>query len=189
MRPINVKCGNPGLVCWLAAGFLSLAAILSSVHAQTAATGGAGAEVVVSQHDAWEVRCRQDSARPCFMVQSANDESGNPIIEFSIIRFAETSQGVVAGATAIVPLGTALPEGLAFRIDQGGVLIFAYDFCTRGGCVSNLALTQAQVDSMKAGSVARVTITPALRPDQQLTLPISLIGFTAAFESMVPAAQ
>lgn len=142
-------------------------------------------ERVVSEHGAWQVRCVEGSTRPCFMVQTADDGDGNAIVEFSIVRFQKSESGVLAGASAIVPLGTALPEGLALQIDQGDVLTFAYDFCTRGGCVSNLALTEIQVQAMKAGNLASVTITPALRPDQQITLTISLIGFTSAFDSLV----
>ena len=173
----------------VAIGLLALIAAISPALAQTAGTPAQPVERVVSEHGAWQVRCVEGSARPCFMVQTANDGEGNPIIEFSLVRFADDGQGVIAGASAIVPLGTALPEGLALQIDQGDTLVFAYDFCTRGGCVSNLALTQSQVNSMKAGSIASVTIKPALRPDQQLKLTISLIGFTAAFDSLAPAQQ
>lgn len=161
----------------------ALAAGLTAPAAYSQSQEGATSEVLRESHGDWDIRC--NSARPddCYMIQTAADDRDRPMVEFSLIRL-EAGSPAPAGATAVVPLGTALPEGLLFQIDNGERLRFAYDFCARAGCVANLALTADQIAAMKRGLFAVITIKPAARPDQPISVRISLRGFTSAYGAL-----
>jgi invasion protein IalB len=49
------------------------------------------------------------------------------------------------------------------------------------GCYVRLGLTPEDVDAFKRGNEAVITIVPALALDQQVTIAISLSGFTASY--------
>lgn len=157
-------------------GFSGLPALAQSAE-------GATTEVLRESHGDWDIRCSSAKPEDCYMIQTAVDDRGRPMVELSLIRLASDAPAP-AGATAVVPLGTALPEGLLFQVDNGEQLRFAYDFCARAGCVSNLALTADQIEAMRRGLFAIVTIRSAARPEQPISVRISLRGFTAAYGAL-----
>ncbi|MBO6836046.1 MAG: invasion associated locus B family protein [Alphaproteobacteria bacterium] len=167
----------------IAALALAIAASLPIGSATAQGQPAQSTEVLRETHGDWDIRC--NSARPdeCYMVQTASNDQGRPMVEFSLIRLAPGGPAP-AGATAVVPLGTALPEGLLFQIDGGEPLRFAYDFCAPAGCIANLALTAEQVAAMKRGAQALITIKAASRPEIPVPVRVSLRGFTAAYESL-----
>jgi len=52
-----------------------------------------------------------------------------------------------------------------------------------GGCVARVGFTEAEVTQFKRGARATLRLVPAAAPDQNVTLDISLIGFTAGYET------
>ena len=130
----------------------------------------------------WELRCDTES-RGCFMYQLASDSSGNPVSELTLVQLP-AGEEAVAGVTAITPLGTLLNEGLVMQVDQGQARQYPYNWCTRSGCFVRFGLTQAEVNAMKAGRVARMRLLSASAPDQPVILEVSLSGFTAAYEAL-----
>ncbi|NMM42888.1 invasion associated locus B family protein [Rhodospirillaceae bacterium KN72] len=140
-------------------------------------------ETVRETHGDWAIRC--SAARPgdCYMVQLGYDAAGNPMAEFSLVRFGEGRQAA-AGATIIVPLGTALPEGLALSVDGGEVRHYIFDVCTPAGCAANIALPDAQVAALKRGARANIAFVPIASPDRTVSVSISLSGFTKAYEAL-----
>ncbi|MBC7132909.1 MAG: invasion associated locus B family protein [Roseovarius sp.] len=138
-------------------------------------------------HGDWSLRCfpnetgdRADDL--CQMYQLLTEEAGNPVAEFSLYRLEGAGQ-VVAGATIAVPLGTLLTEEVKLAVDGGNARSYAYSFCTMAGCFARIGLTQADVDAMKRGARATIEIVPAQVPDQKVRIPMSLSGFTAAYEA------
>jgi invasion protein IalB len=134
----------------------------------------------------WELRCLKTETPendPCQMYQLLDDGQGAPVAEFSLFRLPGGGQAE-AGATVIVPLETALPNQLSVQIDGGPVRRYPYAFCNQVGCYARIGLRQEDVNAFKRGNEAIMTIIPALAPDQQVRLSLSLNGFTASYDKV-----
>ena len=90
----------------------------------------------------------------------------------------------MAGATVIVPLVTLLTEELKMAVDGGTAKSYPYRVCTEAGCVAQLGLTQADIDTFKRGANATITLVPAQAPDQVINIPVSLSGFTKGYDAV-----
>jgi invasion protein IalB len=141
-------------------------------------------EIVRDTFNDWEVRCAPDGDE-CFIYQLALDEDENPVAEFSLVRLPEGSEAVAA-ATVVTPLGTLLPAGLVLQINDGEARQYPFTFCSQVGCFAQLAFTQATVASMQRGRVAQLTLASIAAPNDPVELELSLIGFTAAYNSLSP---
>jgi len=142
-----------------------------------------GERYAKSEHGDWILACIRTEAEvdPCSLLQILEDERGNPVSEVSLFRLEEGGQAV-AGATIIVPLETLLPAQLTISVDDAPGKRYNYSFCNPIGCVANIGLTQADIDAFKKGNTASVSLVPAPAPDQVISLPMSLSGFTAGYD-------
>lgn len=133
----------------------------------------------------WQLQCFRSEAEedPCQMYQLLREDAGNPVAEFSLFKLPDDSQAV-AGATIVVPLGTLLPQGLKIAVDDGKAKAYTYSFCSMVGCFARIGFTQEDVDALKAGGEALLTIVPAQAPDQRVVIKASLDGFTKAYENV-----
>lgn len=141
---------------------------------------------IKSTHGDWQLQCLQvpegtDAEDPCQMYQLLQDGEGSSVAEVSVFRLANGGQ-VAAGGTFVVPLETLLTQKLSISIDGGQAKRYDFSFCTPVGCYARVGFTADDVARFKAGNVARVTIVPALAPDQKVELDLSLTGFTAAYD-------
>lgn len=134
---------------------------------------------------AWEMRCikTEEEKDPCQMYQLLDDGEGAPVAEISLFRLPGSGKAE-AGATIIVPLETALPRQLTISVDGGKGRRYPYAFCNPVGCYVRLGLTAADITAFKRGKEAKITIIPALAPDQTVDLTLSLSGFTASYEKV-----
>ena len=150
------------------------------------ASDGLGKPYTKEVNGAWELRCLKTETPeqdPCQMYQLMDDGQGAPVAEFSLFRLPGEGKAK-AGATVIVPLETALPNQLTVQIDGGQAKRYPYAFCNQLGCYSRIGLTQEDVAAFKRGREAVLTIIPALAPDQQVKLTMSLEGFTASYDKV-----
>ena len=133
----------------------------------------------------WEMRCikTEEEQDPCQMYQLLDDGEGNPVSEISLFRLPAGGKAV-AGATIVVPLETSLPQQLTITVGNGKARRYPFAFCDPVGCYVRLGLTEADVSAFKRGNAATVTIVPALAPDQQVQLTLSLEGFTASYDQV-----
>lgn len=140
---------------------------------------------VKEQFGDWNLRCfrNPDGEDPCQLYQLLREAGGNPVAEFSVFRI-EGQEPAVAGATAIVPLVTLLTEELKMSVDGGTAKSYPYRVCTEAGCVAQMGLTQADVDTFKRGATAQISLVPAQAPDQVVRIDVSLSGFTAGYEAV-----
>ncbi len=132
----------------------------------------------------WDLRCIKaevEADEPCQMYQLMSDAEGTPVAEISIFRLPDGGRAV-AGATIIVPLETSLPQQLTMQVDTGAARRYPYSFCNTIGCYSRIGLVAEEVASFRAGQAAKLTIVPALAPDQKVELTMSLSGFTASYD-------
>ncbi|MFC6638291.1 invasion associated locus B family protein [Sulfitobacter sp. JBTF-M27] len=134
---------------------------------------------------AWEMRCIKTDTEtdPCQMYQLLDDGQGAPVAEISLFRLPDGGKAK-AGATIVVPLETSLPQQLTVAVDGGKARRYPYAFCNPVGCYARLGLTAEDVAAFKRGKEAVITIVPALAPDQQVKLSLSLSGFTASYDKV-----
>lgn len=157
------------------------------------ATEGASAEgepregqpYIREEFSDWAIRCMrapEGNPDPCQLYQLLQDEDGNNVAEISVFPLEDGGQAA-AGATIVAPLETLLTENLTLSVDGGSARTYPFTFCNRAGCVARVGFTQEEVNQFKRGVEAQIRMVPAAAPDQEVTLDISLSGFTDAYDS------
>lgn len=134
----------------------------------------------------WQIQCvKQDDpdAEACQLYQLLRGAENNPVAEVIIEKLPQGGQ-VAAGATILVPHGTALSKDLRIAVDGSKGKVYRYAFCDKGACYARIGLLPADIASFKKGSAATVTLFPFERPDQAVELKLSLSGFTAGFDGL-----
>ena len=131
----------------------------------------------------WVLQCirTQDGNDPCEMNQLLLNAEGQPMSEISLFRLSDTP-GAVAGANIIVPLETLLSSPLIISFNAVTSKKYPYSFCNAVGCIARIGLTSSEVELLKKGLVANITVSHISRPNQPITFGMSLKGFTAAYE-------
>jgi len=145
-----------------------------------------GDTYIASVQGDWALRCLkadEGSVDPCQLYQLLIDENDNSVAEISLFPIPDGNRAV-AGATIVVPLETLLPEQVTLTIDGGTARRYPFTFCNAAGCVARVGFTQEEVDLFKRGNQAIMRMVPAAAPDEEVTLTVSLTGFTAAFDSL-----
>jgi invasion protein IalB len=139
---------------------------------------------IKSTHGDWQLRCvrMEDGSDPCELFQLLKDDKGNSVAEMTMV--ALTGGEAAAGATVIVPLETLLTEQLTLTIDSGKARRYPFTFCASVGCFARLGFTGEDVEAMKKGSQATISVVPMVAPDQTVKVSASLKGFTDAFEAV-----
>jgi invasion protein IalB len=153
------------------------------------AAGSSEAQIYIREtHGDWEIRCiraPEGQVDPCQMFQRLSDQAGNPTVDVNLFLLPDSGE-VVAGATVITPLETLLTAPLTMAVDGGEARRYPYAFCDPAGCYVRIGLRQAEIDQLRRGAVARLTVVPALAPDRQVVVEMSLTGFTAGLAALTP---
>lgn len=133
----------------------------------------------------WQLRClkAQDGSDPCEIYQLLKDAKGNSVAEVTMLALPDGSQAA-AGSTIVVPLETLLPRQLQVAIDANKPKLYPFTFCTAVGCFSRIGFTADEIESLKKGTKATVSVVPMAAPDQVVSVDISLKGFTDAFDAV-----
>lgn len=147
-----------------------------------------GQPYIVERQDDWAIRCitSETGNDPCEMFQLLVREDGSPIAEISMFPLP-ANEPAVAGATILVPLETLLTSPLVIEFSDTKAKEYPYSYCNKSGCVVRVGFDQSDLDDLKNGSEITMGISHILQPDQQLILPVSLIGFTAMFNKLASA--
>jgi invasion protein IalB len=157
---------------------------------EVGAADGPGSNYTAAKFEAWEQKCvrTETGADPCQLYLLLKDKDGNSVAEFTMFNLPKGSEGpAVAGATFIAPLETLLTAGMTLQIDGAKGKVYPYTFCTQIGCVARIGFTAEEVEGMKSGANAVITIVPFVAPDQKVELSMSLKGFTAGLEAVIAA--
>lgn len=158
-----------------------------SMGTEIGGNDGVGSTYTAATFEAWEQRCvrTESGIDPCQLYMLLKDEAGNSVAELTMFSLPEGTEGpAVAGATFIAPLETLLTAGMALQVDENSPKAYPFTFCTQIGCVARLGFTAEEVDQMKKGANAVITIVPYVAPDQRVTLTASLKGFTAGLQAV-----
>lgn len=138
----------------------------------------------------WSLRClraAEGEADPCQLYQLLLDAEGNSVAEISLFPLPDGSRAA-AGATIVAPLETLLTEQITIAVDGTAARRYPFTFCNGAGCVARVGFTAEEVAQFKAGSTATMRIVPAVAPDSEVVLTISLVGFTAGYDSTAATA-
>ncbi len=156
--------------------------------APTLETAKVGEVYLVEKSDPWELRCTkvETGQGPCQVFQLLLDETGGAVAEFNMFVIPE-GKGAAAGAVVVVPLETLLEAGLLIKVDDTPAKGYSFAYCTSYGCIARVGFTAEELDAMKSGTAATLTIVPAKSKDVKVNLTLSLAGFTELFEKTRPA--
>ena len=138
-------------------------------------------------HGDWMLRCIKspDGKDPCELYQLLKDADGGAVAEASVLSMKEQVAAVV---TFVAPLETDLQAGLGLAIDANKPSRFPFMLCAQVGCISRVGMSQAEVDALKRGKEATVSLLPfGAQPDQMVGLKLSLNGFTAGYNALLEA--
>lgn len=141
-------------------------------------------------HQDWTTRCikAEQGKDPCELYQLLKDSEGNSVAEMTLIPLRNGE--VAAGATLIAPLETDLIQGLGFAVGTAEPRGYPFNFCAPVGCVSRMGFTAAELDALKRGANATVTLLPfGGDRENPVRLTLSLAGFTAAFDALAAYAD
>jgi invasion protein IalB len=157
---------------------------------QTRESAAPGQTYRASEHGDWEVRCVRTEAEtdPCQMYQLMTDENGNAVAEVTLFKLP-AGQQAVAGATFITPLETLLTAQLTYAIDDRPAKRYPFTWCAVNGCYARVGFTAEEIEAMQRGMKGIVMVVPVQAPDQRVTVDLSLTGFTAAYDAIVPFQQ
>ncbi|MGI3171458.1 invasion associated locus B family protein [Pseudooceanicola sp. C21-150M6] len=148
----------------------------------------AGGAYLKEKSGDWDVQCikADDPAKePCQLYQLLRGAENNPVAEV-IIEKLPSGGNVAAGATIIVPLGTALNRDMRISVDGAQGKVYRYAFCDGNACYARIGLVNDDITAFKAGSKATLTIFPYESQNQAVNLNLSLSGFTAGFTGLSP---
>jgi invasion protein IalB len=161
------------------------AAPAATADAATAPETAIGETYVASTHGKWEMQCirTEDGFDPCQLYQLLADADGNSVAEISLFALPP-GQPAAAGATIVAPLETLLSQMVAISFDGGEPRRYPFTFCTSIGCVSRAGFTAEDIQKMKSGNTATMSLVPMVAPDQTVDVLISLDGFTAGYEAV-----
>ncbi len=136
------------------------------------------ADTLRETHGDWQIHCTtgQVGAQECFMFQAVDMQANGERVMTAV---AAKPTGVEPLLRITVPLGIFLPNGLNMVVDQEDLGTIGFLTCFVDGCMTQVTLTDDVVGSMKAGNQAMITIYDTV--GQPATLPLSLTGFTAAW--------
>ena len=131
----------------------------------------------------WSLECvrDQDGFEKCEMTQLLLNKQKQPMSEISLFRL-NNNQGISAGANIVVPLETLLTIPLTISFDEENVKQYPFSFCNAIGCIVRVGLTENEINILKKGAKANISVVHISQPNRQITFGLSLIGFTAAFE-------
>lgn len=133
----------------------------------------------------WTQRCvkaAEGSNDSCSLYQLLLGADGAAVAELTLFPLPP-GRRAAAGATIVVPLETLLTEQLTIAVDGENARIYPFNFCNRSGCVARVGFTAEEIDQFKRGISAIVRIVPAAAPEQEVVLDVSLLGFTAGYNS------
>lgn len=170
-------CG--ALACFVASGALAQTQTQTQGQTQTNTSAQTPPKTTLkASHGDWQVMCDQgqSSGPGCFMVQSVDvQQTGKRILVAAILK-AKDGKPVLRFT---VPLGVLLPKGLSLAVDGKDMGEVNYVACFPEGCMTQVQLATKVLDAMEKGKKATVTIFGM--DSKPAHLPVSLTGFTAAF--------
>lgn len=149
---------------------------------------GVGTTYVKEVFGDWQLSCvrSETGVDPCQLYQLMQDDQGNSVAEINLFNLPPGTQAA-AGASIVTPLETLLTAQVTMRVDNGQAKRYPFTLCASMGCIARVGFTEAELNSFRRGNKATFVIVPAMLPDEQVEITMSLKGFTAGYEAVVAA--
>jgi invasion protein IalB len=149
---------------------------------------GIGSTYVKESHGDWQVSCvrSETGVDPCQLYQLMQDDQGNSVAEINLFNLPKGGQAA-AGASIVTPLETLLTAQVTMRVDGGQAKRYPFTLCASMGCIARVGFTEAELNAFRRGNKATFVIVPAMLPEEQVEITMSLSGFTAGYEAVVAA--
>lgn len=137
---------------------------------------GAGAQLRMS---GWFKACNERNGSNVCNVQFRVVGQGG--INITTLNLVE-SKGAVERRVfqIVVPTGRSLPQGIQIQVDGQRAAVVPYLHCRPQGCTAEIPLDDKLVDVFKKGG--RLDVTSINFQGTQLPVPVTLKGFTAAYD-------
>jgi invasion protein IalB len=162
---------------------LASAFTLLAMPALAQQTAQPNAPTLRATYGDWEIRCITDT--DCVMTQLHRRSEQSADAVFTVVKpqglTGDDGQPIEAFAEIVVPLGVYLPGGLGLKVDESPAKAAPYERCIDEGCVVRAPISPTMLANMRAGATAYIVIFGG--PERPVQIPISLAGFTAAFDS------
>ncbi|MEM7440907.1 MAG: invasion associated locus B family protein [Pseudomonadota bacterium] len=139
-----------------------------------------------TKFESWEVRCikaEEGEVENCNLYVLLNDEDGASVAEFNVTALPAGGKAA-AGVDIATPLGSLLTKQVLMKIGTGKTNRYPYTWCDQLACIARFGLTAQQIDAMKRGISAEITVYSIAAPDEAIKLTLSLKGFTAAWNEV-----
>lgn len=131
----------------------------------------------------WSAKCDQDDLGEktnCRVVQSIQLTKTKQTLLSVLVR--RPSGDVRPLMTLNLPHGLYLPAGTTIKIDQTQAFGVPVETCDAKGCYASLSVEDEMLTALKKGATMIVTFQNLAR--QPINVPVTLVGFTAAFEKI-----
>lgn len=131
----------------------------------------------------WTTRCTSEGRRlplDCAMEQRAYITTTGQFIGSVALRIPPDTQAPVLRVTT--PLGLSLAGGVWFNVDGGTPISLPLQTCDANGCYAGSPVSPELLGTLSRGTTLNVTFKNL--SEQDITLPMSLIGFTAAYQKI-----
>lgn len=126
----------------------------------------------------WVKVCEVDEGKQtCTIMQRIVGPGGDLVASISVRQTAASDkvQFIVS-----MPLGLAVKPGLTVRIDDKVSFAMKYGMCLVAGCYAEVGSNGTLVNALKNGGT--LTIVAASAGGKPIALPVTLAGFTKAFD-------
>jgi len=134
-------------------------------------------------NEPWAIQCGEDSTsgkKFCRMQQSLRyKKTGQRLL--AVIIQPQTIEPKLAILLSL-PHGLYLPAGTAFKIDDGEENRMVIETCDAEGCYATGGISEEMVKIMKKGEKMLIGFQASNK--KPITIPITLKGFTAAFDKI-----
>jgi invasion protein IalB len=163
-----------------AVALLGLAAGGAIAQQSDQPAAGAAKNADEQKGSAWIKLCTTDDKtkkQQCLVTQELRDGNSGELLASGSVRVAEGEKTLLILA---VPIGVFLPPGVRIQIDTNKPTIAPYTICFPHACVVRLEIDDDYLSNMKRGSQMTVSVLNAER--KALGFPLTLVGFTKAFE-------
>jgi invasion protein IalB len=126
----------------------------------------------------WVKMCNTDpesNQQFCMTTQELRAENGLFIASVQIRTLGDKISLITA-----VPVGMLIEPGIRIQVDDGAQREVKYDVCFPTGCYAQLDVNNEFIGSLKRGNQLTVSVLNA--ESKPLAFPMTLIGFTAAYD-------
>lgn len=139
--------------------------------------------VVKAQYGDWQMSCdTPPGARfeQCALIQNVTaDNQPNVGISVIVLKTADQQARLLR---VLAPLGVLLPNGLGLNIDSKDIGRVAFVRCLPNGCVAEVVLDDALIQSLSTGTNAIFVVFKT--PEEGIGIPVSLAGFADGFAAL-----